>query len=294
MLFCAWILAWFLHVNEAQAMVFTPTTTDIAVEVGTVATQDFSVQNDTLQSLTYIATLYDVTLSPDGSSPQFSAISSEHAAILSLNTSKFTLAPNAARVVLLTVSAPMQSQPDSFAVGLVVREVAGDNAVTVATGVSSLVFVTIGDPAVAATLNMFSAAPVFTSHLATEFVVTIENGGERTLQPYGFIDVKNTWGKSIAQIDMNPALHRVPSRHRRLFTSLLGDVTQQNFFHELWREITEHRFGIFTATLVAAPYPGVAPTLSGTTRMVVVPWRSMSFCLLIIAGIVAMRKRRAS
>lgn len=294
MLFLAWVLGIFLHAASASAVAFTPTVTDVAVMPGEQASADFTIVNTSDATKEYVVSLYDVTLHSSLESPQFAPLPEETSSWLSVDTYGFTLAPSATRVLLLTATPLQTLTPQSATVGLVVRELSGDNGIAVASGVTSLVFITVGNPETDAVVDVFSVTPRVTSTLNVTVAITVVNGGDRVVQPYGTVQLRTMFGTLVDEVDVNPSLYRVPTNDQRVYTVRSGDDEHGGFFDELWREIVQHRVGVFTARLVAAPYPGADTTLSATTRFVVFPWRSAVVLLVLCGGVtVAWRKRRS-
>lgn len=292
MLFCAWLLGLLLRASTALAVTFTPLVTDIAVMPGSEARADFTVENTSDAPKDYIVSLYDVTLHSSLESPQFAPLPQDVAAWVSVDAYSFTLAPGAARVVVMTTAPPKAMDVDSVVVGLVVRELAGDNGIVVTPGVTSLVFVTVGEPHTDARVTNFSVTPRIAGRMDMTATVTVANSADRVVQPYGTVRVTNTFGGLAEEVSINPSLYRVPGNDQRVFTAAIGGEDGTGFFNELWREVVEHRIGVFTARLVAAPYPGADATLSATTRFVVFPWRFSTLVLLGGALFVGARKMR--
>lgn len=294
MIFCVWVLGLLFRASTVLAVSFTPLVTDIAVMPGETAQADFTVENTSNETKEYIVSLYDVTLNSSLESPEFAPLPQRMTSWLSVDTYGFTLEPNATRVLVMTATPPATLSTDAAVVGLVVRELAGDNGIAVASGVTSLVFITVGDPQTDARVTNFAVAPRVTDRLSIGVAATFANGANRAIQPYGTVRVLNTFGGVVDEVNVNPSLYRVPENDQRVFTVAIGDREDRaGFFHELWREIVEHRVGVFTAQLVAAPYPGADATLSATTRFVVIPWRSGA--LLLFGGstlFVAWKKRQ--
>lgn len=294
MLFCAWALGLLLRASTALAVTFTPLVTDIAVMPGEQARADFTVENTSDVTKEYIVSLYDVTLNSSLESPQFAPLPQHVSSWLSVDTYGFTLAPGAARVLVMTATPPEAPDTYSAVVGLVVRELAGDNGIAVASGVTSLVFITVGDPQTDARVVDFAVTPGVADNLDITVAATIANGAYRAVQPYGTVRITNTFGGLVDEVSINPSLYRIPENDQRVFTAAVGATSdQRGFFHELWREIVEHRAGVFTAQLVAAPYPGADATLYAKTRFFVLPWR---LGLLVVLGggtvVAVWRKRR--
>lgn len=281
-----------LRASTALAVTFAPTVTDLSLVPGETGQADFTIENSASVSKKYIVSMYDVTLSQSLESPVFSPLSEERSAWLSLDTYGFTLAPGASRMVLLEAAPPLDVTADSFVIGLVVRELAEDNVFAVTSGVTSLVFVTVGSPETRAVVTSFDMSPRISARYALDVTTTIVNNGARVLQPYGTVVVTNTFGRQVAEVNINPALGRIPPGDVRTFATSVGEAARRGFLYELWREVVEHRVGIFTAKLVAAPYPGAAATLTASSRVFVFPWRLALVLGVTGSAIILARRRR--
>lgn len=292
MLFLAWALGTLLHASAAFAMTFTPTVDDISVAPGAQASTDFTVTNTADTAKKYLVSLYSVTLRSTLESPEFAPLPENVASWVSVDTYDFSLASQASRVLTLRLAPPADFPAQSETIGLVVREVSGDNGVTIASAVTGLAFVTVGDPEADARVMSMTVAPKISDRLHIVVTAQIENAGDRVVQPYGTIQIRNILGRIIEEVPVNPSLYRVPARDQRAYSVSMGNTTHGGFFYELWREIVEHRFGVFTAQLVAASYPGADSTLSATTRFVVLPWRTMVVLLVVGAGTVRIARKR--
>ena len=291
MVFFAWVLGVLLRASTALAVTFAPTVVDISVLPGEQASTDFVVENSSDVEKDYLVSLYDVTLNSSLESPEFAPLPQSVSSWVSVDTYAFTLDSGASRVLTLTVAPPATTNDDSVVVGLVIREHAGDNGIAVTSGVTSLVFITVGNPETNAEIVTFAAVPRITDGLHTTFSATVRNGGDRVVQPYGTLQITNTFGGVVEEIDINPSLYRVPTNDEREFTVQSGEEERAGFLHELWREVAQHRVGVFTARLVAAPYPGADATLYATTRFVVLPWRFAVVLLVLGSALTVMWRR---
>ncbi len=288
-------LLFFVLPNYVQAISFTPTATDISLMPGDTLTKTFTLTNNSTVAKNYQTSLNLVHFDSVTHEPIFDTWPASLNSSVTVDTQTFTLDPNQQKTVTLTVTPPTNTTASSLVIGLIVAEVASSASVQVTPGVSSLVFVTIGQPSVLPVITSFSSSSFASSSLPIDFTGNIINNGDRTLQPFGTITVYNVFSKRVATFDMNPTLRRIPSAQNRAFTATWGATrVTGNFFQELWREVTNPMIGFFTAELLAAPYPGADATLSQTTHVVVLPWRA----LIIIIGLgivttVSVRRRRS-
>lgn len=269
--------------HAASAMTFAPMVSDFSVMPGEGLASTFTLTNTDEVAHDYAASLYAVTLDAETGEPSFGPLHQDVAAWMALDAYNFSVAAGGEKDIALTVAPPEGTSADSLVVGLVVRELEDGEGVTITAGVSSLVFMTVGSPEWSGGVRSMDATPGLTSGLPVDVTVTIVNDGERVLQPYGTVTIRNTFGGEVATYDINPALRRIPAGHERAYTVSWGDAEgERNVFQKLWREIVDFRVGVFTAELLAAPYPGGEAAFTETTRVVVFPWR-----VFLVGGIAA-------
>jgi hypothetical protein len=272
----------FLLPSSALAISFTPTAADLAVMPGETATQSFTITSNATSAQNYTTSSYLVHFNSDTHEPIFDAWPTSMNSWVVIDTTNFTLQTNEQKNISMTLSIPADAADTSLVIGLIIREVAEVGALNVTSGVSSLVFVTIGQPTVNAVLTSFSPSSLITNSLPVDLTTNIINSGDRTLQSFGTVTVYNVLSKRVATLSLNPTQRRIPAGQDRSFTATWGASRQTgNFFQEFWREVTNPRIGLFTAELLAAPYPDGEVTLSQTSHIIVLPWR----VLLVIIGL---------
>lgn len=277
-----------------QAMNFTPSVADVVLEPGESDVLEFFIENTSSQEHEYGVSLYGVTFDDESGEPKFGPMQAEVASWVSVDAYAFSLAPSASRSLELTVAIPASADTTTATFAAVVRESLDDTGIYLSSGVSSLVFVTVGSPNTAATVTDFRSRPFFAVHLPVTFSVDIANNGERVVQPYGIVRVRDIFGRTITSLEFNAVLRRVPVGLTRTFDVQWGESLEtRSIFHELWRELTSG-VGLFTAEFVAAPYPGAEPTLQATTRLLVFPWRIAGIVCGVgtLAYLLFVRKRR--
>lgn len=284
----------FMFPVTTQAMNFTPSVADVVLEPGESDVLEFYIENTSSQEHEYGVSLYGVTFDDESGEPKFGPMQAEVASWVSVDTYAFSLAPSASRSLELTVAIPASADTTTATFAAVVRESVDDTGMYLSSGVSSLVFVTIGSPSTAAIVTDFRSRPFFAAHLPVTFSVDIANKGERVVQPYGIVRVRDIFGRTMTSLEFNSVLRRVPVGLTRTFDVQWGESLEtRNIFHELWRELTSG-VGLFTAEFVAAPYPGAEPTLQATTRLLVFPWRIAGIVCGVgtLAYLLFVRKRR--
>lgn len=268
--------------NAALALSFTPIATDISLMSGESLSKIFTLTNDSTTPKNYQTTLKIVNFDSVTNEPVFSVWPNSLSSSVTADTQAFSLDAGEQKTITLAINPPANTTASSLVLGLIVTEVASSSAVQVTPGVSSLVFLTIGEPSVSAVLSSFKSSSFIASSLPLDFTSHIINSGDRTLQPFGTVTVYNAFSQRVATYDLNPTLRRIPTSQSRAYTVTWGAARYSgNFFQELWREITNPEVGFFTAELLAAPYPGADATLSQSTHFVMLPWR----VLVIILGL---------
>lgn len=269
----------------ALAMNFSPSAADLVLMPGEQTTLAFSVENTSEIAHTYSVSVYGVSFDSETGEPMFGPLSQTHADWLRFDAYDFILEPTASRSLTLAITIPETAPADTLTFAPVVRESTDTRALTLATGVSSLLFVTVGNPETQAEISNFFVQPGVTAHLPVVVTAMIANNGQRVVQPYGIVRITDIFGNVVDSLDFNAAFRRVPSQVAREFSVQWGETrANDGVFQELWRELTAG-VGLFTAELVAAPYPGAQPTLQATTRFVVFPWRiALMACVIGTVG----------
>lgn len=280
--------------SKVNAIGFLPTSTDILVMPGEEGIATFEVVNTDVVPREFAASLYGVQFNALTDEPEFRSLSSAISGWASLSAYDFSLQSGEAKTLTLMVSPPVDTSADSFVVSVVARELAKDtNGTSVTSGVSSLVFVTVGQPEVSANIQNFSVSSKISSGIPLTFAGTIVNTGERVVQPFGVVTIYNTFGGKAGEYDLNPKMRRIPAGLAKTYSVSWGEAVTGGIMTELWRELVDFKIGVFTAELSAAPYPGGEVTLMDKVRVVVVPWRVLAICgVLFAVGFFVRRRRR--
>jgi hypothetical protein len=111
-----------------------------------------------------------------------------------------------------------------------------------------------------------------------EVRTTIGNEGQGILQPGVVLTVRNAFGRSVDEIELNADRHHLAPGASRDFAANI--TTALAFFPGLWREIADQRIGTFTAELSVTSDDG-SNTKTAEESFLVWPWRSM---LIIVTG----------
>lgn len=278
---------------SASAMNFTPSAADISLQAGERDSLEFQIENTSDITHTYGVSIYAVEFDETTGEPAFRAVEQQYQSWLLFDDYEFSLGSQASQMLTLTIAIPEFADADAVTFAPVVRESSDADTLFLSSGVSSLVFVTVGTPETSARVTAFAARPGIASQLPIELIAEIANDGERTVQPYGIVQVKNIFGSVVETIPFNSGFRRVPSGLSREFATTWGtDEGDRTILQEIWRELTAG-FGLFTAELVAAPYPGAEATLQATTRLLVFPWRlALLVCALGVPVLYFVRNRR--
>lgn len=278
----------------AQAGTIAPTVADIVVMPGESASVEISIIND--QPETTIYSLEPVIVNVEASSEELSirALSDNEKAWITLSENAIMVEAQQASVVTVSIAPPADLEPQVMIIGVeIMAESTASGGVNVRSGLMSLVFATIGtDIAGQAAILDFEAMPDFTSHLPVEFYLTVENQGERIVQPRGQINIRNLWGQTVAALEINPNEHRLVSGQVRTLEIIWGQEDQtQGFFHELKQELAEWRCGYYRLEAQATPWPGAAE-LTASSAVIIWPWRTCLVALTVVLLIGVLRKLR--
>lgn len=293
--FAAIIFGIFFVVRPAAALEFSPAATDIAAYPGLDGVATFTIVNDSPSEADYVASIYGVDFDEEGD-PIFGPLDSAYTGWFTLDSYNFSLESDASRELRLVATIPESAADDALVVALVVRELAQNTGVTISTGFSGLVFVTIGSPIAAADMTEFTARSRFAGGLPIDFSATFHNDGERTLQPQGLLVIRNMLSLVSDEISFNDVGNRVPAGQSRTFVATWSDTADAaSLLGRLWSKVTDFRIGVFTAELTVTPYPG-GPAMYDTTRVVVFPWQAgiiLLGCGAVVFFAVVRRKNRA-
>ncbi|HUO62031.1 MAG TPA: hypothetical protein VMT96_01085 [Candidatus Bathyarchaeia archaeon] len=115
--------------------------------------------------------------------------------------------------------------------------------------------------------NFFETAPV-------NFVTRIQNTGNIHVKPFGFIEVKNMFGSTVATLPVNVTKSNVlPNSIRRFDNSFAGNM-----------------FGPYTAT-VTLGYGTQGEVIMASTTFWVIPYRLIGTILLVLAFVLFILRR---
>lgn len=276
-----------------HALTFMPAATDLTVRAGESGDVTFYAKNDTTEGRTYALDLYAVTFADDGS-PAFAPLAERYASWFTPDAETFVLTAGEERAITLNIAPPADAASATVTAAAVLREEQGaGSGVTIDTAISGLIFVTVGDVPTEATLLQFSSSSLFVGRLPVTFSAIFRNDAERILQPWGVVMVRDMFGSEVAVLDLNLGKYRVlPGRARTYEVVWQKGRETGGFFAELWREVADRQVGVFTATLIAEPYPGAPTPVTATARVFLVPWRTMLVCAVVLASALLARRRR--
>ncbi|MFH1632002.1 MAG: hypothetical protein ABIA47_03240 [bacterium] len=276
--------------GQALATTIAPTNIDITVEAGNAADYLILIGNEQDVAREYTADIIGVRAT-DSEELKFYDLDSGTLSWFALSDTGFSLGPNAMKEVSLSVSpsAHVESQVLIAAVRFIALPLSGGD-VQVAEGVTSLLFITVGsDNIQQAELLDFSSAS-FRSKLPAEFYTTIRNSGQQITQPSGTIRITNIFGSTVDVIDLNPDENRVlGGQTRTLKVGWGNDEEAQGYTQGLIAELRQFTMGIFTAELSAEAWPGYGEW-SASTRLVVIPWRTITLAATLFIAMIAIIK----
>lgn len=275
-------LACLAFAAEARAIALVPSSVDVAVLPGESATAEATLANDDGAPHDYTVELLTVNFDSENHEPNFTTLSSAYYGWFSLPTTTLSLAPGEHRALTLEVSPPASAKAQTVVVALLVQEQTSGEGVQILPGISTLVFVTVGDVARHLTLTDFSPADQFVSHLPVSFHFTLQNDGAAVAAPAGYMVIRNMFGTVDAVLPLNAGnLHVFPGSEREF--SVVWDNTA-----------ILPRLGVFTVTIApAVGSEAVTPEFS--TTLWFFPWQFFLLplvALTLIVTLLMLRRRR--
>lgn len=279
------VLGFFLLPIRLWAAQVVPENTDVHLQPGQATEIVFEVLNDKTESQNYEVRLLSVESVEGGL--QFYNMQRIEDLGLNISPISFSIESQASQEVKLTIAAGKDIQAGSQIVGVQVTEINNSNeGVGVQTGIVALVFLTLGD-AGDQELKIVSFEPrsKMAAVLPIELFLELQNSGQAIVQPIGVIEVRNTFGKTIQTLNINPGQNRVLPNSNRILLIGWGDISPSNgFFEKMRAEFAQPRFGLYKFDLKLRANEE-SELLERQVRIILFPWR-FSLALILAIGLV--------
>ncbi|MFH1712391.1 MAG: hypothetical protein ABH846_04115 [Patescibacteria group bacterium] len=287
----------FFQPLKVNATSIAPTVIDLAVTQGMEVVTQITIINDSEDTKNYTLSMIgvDVGTSPDNMT--FFELDEDTASWFDLSQSNLQLAGNEELEIELMITPSLVAPSQVVTIGVQILEnVEASSGVGVSSGFISLVFITVGsDLEENFELIGFSFSPKIAASLPIEFNATIQNRGQRVVQPEGLLEIDNIFGKTVKRIEINPNFNRVTQDQIRTFNMTWGEGERnQNFFKGLKQEIETFHFGVYRTSVEFRPWIN-GETISAKKTLIIIPWRTVSVALLLIfSGITLIKWQRAA
>ena len=269
---------------SAFAVSYAPKADDIVLNPGEDGAVTFSFFHNEGTEQAFFIELVSASVGDGPENVVFSSLDPEVGSWLSLSDATFVLPPGDVKEVTLSVSLPEDapSGVDVIALQVIERHTEND-MIGATTGVSPLIFLSVGELPASAELKTFSASTNVTDALPVSFLVDIENTGLRVVKPEGEIVLRNMFGEVIEVLEVNPNEHRVISEVTRTFMVDWGQpVRKQGFFDRLTHEVSHFTIGWIAAEVSVTPWEG-GEALQEQITLFFFPWRTLLFLTIAVA-----------
>src|SRR4030042_2673489 len=295
-------LAGFLLVSTAAASIIKAqedtteaTTQNIGVQVsapvynfgidpGNSAQEIIKIRNVSSTTQTFYPEVLDFKPVGETGAPQFlkpaesGSYTFSLASWITVSTEGIVLKPNEAHALNFTINVPKDAEPGGRYAGILFGTTAPEltgTGVAISNKVWSLVLVRVaGDAKEVATLKEFSTDKPSYEAGPVNFVVRVQNAGNVHVVPKGNIEIKDTFGRSVASLPVNETDGNVLPDSVRRFVDKEGK--------ELSWKPEGFTFGRYKAQLLLT-CGSPAKTLSGEVTFWIVPWKQ-----LLVIGLVAL------
>ncbi|MBI4185456.1 hypothetical protein HY524_00185 [Candidatus Berkelbacteria bacterium] len=227
---------------------------------------------------------------------------------VNFSVKEFTLLPNEQKTVTVTVSPPATAQFGYYLAVTFLRDTAestlAESGATVTGGAATLILLNVQTPNAERSLDLleFSSPRTVYEYLPATFTVRVKNTGNIHLAPRGAVFVRDSRGRTLSSVPLNPAQGNVLPGTNRAFlarwidgfplmenkqegdqpiTNAKGEP-QQKLRWDLSR-VANFRFGKYTARAVVVYNNGQRDVpLESFLSFWVIPWKA----LLVLGAIV--------
>ena len=296
------ILAVLLPVFSARALTLSPPRILLATKAGSEAGSVIRLLNESSVPVRLVSVLQNFIAEGETGAPRF--ISADNQAFglaewLRLDHSNFVLAPNEERLVHFTISVPSDAAPGGH-YGAILWSVQAEDAdasgVNIVGQTGTLVLLTVtGALREEMQLAEFSRDEKLHDALPVSFSVRLENTGTVHVIPEGAVEIRNMFGKTVAELPLNAFRGTVlPDSVRRFNLRWEKQPGTDVQSPSLVREWSNFAFGRYTARLSVA-YGSDQKFLQAEMDFWVLPWRVLALAafgalVIVLGGGIGIRK----
>ena len=255
---------------------------DFTIDPGENAQEIVKVRNvgETVQ--TFYPEVFDFKPKDETGTPDFildaqdGSYAYSLASWIKISTEGIKLEPNESAALNFNITVPANAEPGGHYAGILFGTSppkVGGTQIAISNKVGSLLLVRVaGDAKETATVEEFSTPKDFFENGPVPFTVRVNNTGNVHVQPKGVIEIKNTFGKTVATFPVNEDSANVLPQSIRAFLDGENNIN--------WNP-SGLTIGKFTATMTLA-YGDPAKNLTDTVSFWIVPWKILLVLLLAI------------
>lgn len=252
---------------------------NFGIDPGGVAQEIIKIRNVSTSTKTFYPEVLDFRPAGESGAPSF--LKSEEsetytyslASWITISKEPITLKADESAALNFTISVPKDAEPGGRYAGILfgtTAPAATGTGVAISNKVGSLVLVRIaGDAKEAASLKAFSTPRNFYEYPPVDFVVRVENAGNVHVIPKGNVEIKDTFGRKVATLNVNGKNGNVLPESIRRFDKESDNLT--------WNP-GGFTVGRYTANLLLT-YGDSGKQITGSLTFWVIPWK----ILLVVA-----------
>jgi len=270
------------NLAKADAVSVSPPRFELFGNPGDTISEKIKVGNDSTTAITYQTEVDDFDANGDqgginliGPDAPETSISLAH--WISVEPSRFTVAPNDETTITYTIKIPKTAEPGGKYASVLIKRAGEqvDGGAEVDTHVGSLILLRVsGNISEKLSLDSFKTDDTYYQHGPINLALRTTNTGNVHVAPTGKIVITDTFGHKVTEINLTRA-NVLPTSSRVVATS--------------WDQ--KNMIGRYTATLVAT-YGDTNQTLSASTTFIVIPVGLIVAVIVVIVLLILMVTQR--
>lgn len=290
-----------LAVSPAQALTLIPPSLEVDLTPGNVYTDSIKLFNETDHDVTLYTEITNFTASEDGSKPkyEFGLELTDVATWIQIESGPIVLAPKERKDVTFNIDVPADAEAGGhyaiifFSDNPPQKQESG--RIQIGSKIGTLILSNVaGEINEAGSIQTFTATGdhAWYSRLPVSFAMAFQNTGNVHLRPAGTVAITNTFGKTVATLDMNAdGSATLPNSTRTYQTTWEKSAvvsTETNWVKEFWQEIKNEQanfaIGRYTAAVSVAAGANDQIVQQAEFSFWVIPWRLLT--VAVLAGLV--------
>ncbi|HEX7456125.1 MAG TPA: hypothetical protein VF303_01500 [Candidatus Nanoarchaeia archaeon] len=254
---------------------------NFGIDPGGSAQEIIKVKNVSNSTQTFYPEVFDFRPIGETGAPEFILNSDQEdrytyslASWVQISKAGITLKSNESTALNFTINVPKDAEPGGRYAGILFGTSPPKpqgTQIAISNKVGSLILVRIsGDAKELANLKEFSTPSNFYENPPVDFLVRVENKGNVHFKPKGTIEVKDTFGRKVATLDVNEKNGNVLPESIRRFDKSSDGLT--------WKP-SGFTVGRYTANVLLT-YGDSGKQINGSTTFWVLPWK-----ILLVVGL---------